>query len=989
MATGVASWSRRPLDGRGAAATISLAVAVAALAFAWPWLSPTTAGGGLERYAPERDGASMLIRNYGPEGRMVSWESRNLAFVPDLRAMNDLRRAQQVAIQKPYLEPGETGIPAQSLASRMADVQVAQSRSRALNAGGKTEDATDLLVHDPRGESLVGSYDAENDRDLIFEPHLLVLPSDLGPDREGWSSEGTFAGMDYESRGRVIGAGPFESDLGSFDDCLRVELTLTISQGDERVRDTTFRDRYCAGVGLVESEEESGGELTQRSVVLATDRITGDAGMEPPTLSEEQSSPGDPGGWSLARLTRTLPTGYVAESTISPVYVPTDPPVLLAAGRGGDLLALDPESGEVAWRFHAGGTVYGQPAFDPRSGRIFFGATDKRLYALDARGLFLWSFATGDNVAGRPLVAGDTVIFGGEDRSVHGLDAATGERRWSYNTGGPVASSAALAGGTAVIGSDDGAVYGLDPGTGERRWLHATGGPVEAAVTSDGSGGDTAYVASRDGNLYALDGATGEEAWRSNAGLALDTAPTLGEDAVFVVNAAGRLLAFDRKSGAKLWETDDERYAGSPALAGGSLIVAGKNGDVYRFGANGEREQTWESSGAGAGELTAPDFQLGPAVGGGAVWLADSNATVSRLGPVKGGPAPLAAAWLHDFTESPFDGGILAYTAADYQGRALVLDSEKDIYLIDPATGEGERAGSLAPEGGDLTAEPVVAGDTLLTATGGTLHAAGLPDGEELWRFEGEGTSLRPPAIAGDRVYWVSAGDGDPGEATGALHALDLASGEEEWRTPLEGFGSAGGVIIRDGTVFTSTAAFDAATGERKWKADVGGSEVGGPALDGERLFVGLTGTKGERGSVAALDAGDGRELWRADLGGDTLDATERPWVSGDTVIISTTAGDVIGLDAASGKERWRYEPPVPQLGAITVEEGRVWLALQDGEAFVLDAESGKAVGRFAELDLALDDFDFFQRPVVVGGEVVFPLGGHLLGLEEEPGGGP
>jgi outer membrane protein assembly factor BamB len=33
----------------------------------------------------------------------------------------------------------------------------------------------------------------------------------------------------------------------------------------------------------------------------------------------------------------------------------------------------------------------------------------------------------GDNVASRPVVAGDTVVFGGESRNVYGLDAGTGE----------------------------------------------------------------------------------------------------------------------------------------------------------------------------------------------------------------------------------------------------------------------------------------------------------------------------------------------------------------------------------------------------------------------------------------------------------------------------------------------------------------------------------------------------------------------------------
>ena len=77
-------------------------------------------------------------------------------------------------------------------------------------------------------------------------------------------------------------------------------------------------------------------------------------------------------------------------------------------------------------------------------GRIYIGCSDKHLYALDQRGLFLWSFATYDNIATRPVLAHNLVIFGSEDRHIYALDAETGELRWQYETGGAVVSSPAL-----------------------------------------------------------------------------------------------------------------------------------------------------------------------------------------------------------------------------------------------------------------------------------------------------------------------------------------------------------------------------------------------------------------------------------------------------------------------------------------------------------------------------------------------------------------
>src|SRR5262249_31706662 len=150
----------------------------------------------------------------------------------------------------------------------------------------------------------------------------------------------------------------------------------------------------------------------------------------------------------------------------------------------------------IRWSFHPTGTVYGPPAFDPEAGRIFFGASDKRLYALTAGGMFLWSFETGDNVATRPLVVGDLVVFGSEDGTLYALDAATGRQGWTAQAGAAVVSSPALVGNVIVIGSDDQTVYGLDAKTGEQLWTFVAGGAVEAPIVADEAG--TAYVASRD-----------------------------------------------------------------------------------------------------------------------------------------------------------------------------------------------------------------------------------------------------------------------------------------------------------------------------------------------------------------------------------------------------------------------------------------------------------------------------------------------------------
>lgn len=638
---------RRSFGETGALVALAVVIAAVALASAWPWL-PATGGDELDRYAPRRDGDSALIQTYDPQGRLISWESQNTAVVPTVDALSNLRQAQQDGIKAFYADPGETGPPPEEIPVRLDGVRVLELRSRTLRPDGSFEDTTSYIIREPDGgyrkaggEYFAGVY--TDSQDVLYAPPALVLPHDLGADREEWSQEGKVGGeFDYELTGRVLGSGPHDGPLGEFDDCLEVETRVSVSQEGAAPDVTTSREWYCAHVGLVEARVSDGdGDLTERRVVVATDRYPGRADLAPPPGLAGEAPLEDPAGWSLRRLTRTRPAGSPGESTIPPLYLPTDPPSLLTASRGGGLVAFDPADpvGKVRWRFDPAGTVYGAPAFDPETGRIYFGATDKKLYALDARGLFLWAFETGDNVAARPLVTDGAVVFGSEDGQVYALDARTGVELWEepFETGGPVVSSPALLGDdSAVIGSDDGAVYGLDAKTGERRWIFPTGGPVEAPIVADA---EAAYVASNDGNLYALD-AKGRELWRAQVGTTLRAAPALGGDVVFVVDETGDLTAIDRRSGRELWEARDGRYAGAQLVVGETLVVAGDDGRVYRFGLDGEEGESWTAPDAptvAAGDETAePGFELGPTTGGGAIWLADDNATVSRLGPAVG-----------------------------------------------------------------------------------------------------------------------------------------------------------------------------------------------------------------------------------------------------------------------------------------------------------------------------------------------------------------
>ena len=954
---------------------LPLLVFVVALFFAFPWLpEPSPAGAALERYSPTRDGGSLLIETHDGDGKSVSTESQNLAMIPDLRAFTESSQTLSDGLEENYGSP-----------ENMEDAQVVAVRRRTLEESGEVSDTTDTLVLEPRGMLLLASREGDAGTEIVFDQPAVLLPADLAPGKT-WRSEGKAGPVDYRLNGRVTDNGAYDGELGSFDDCLFVVTETTFSQPGSPGERTSFEDTYCAGVGLVESTEfDESGEMVERNIVVATDQAPAkrEATLPPATLEPDAGASGDPASWRLGHFDRLRPTEESTPSTIAPTYVPTDPPVVLAAAQEGDLLALEAgeNRGRIRWRFHPEGTIYGPPAFDAKTGRIYFGATDKKLYALDARGLFLWAFETGDNVASRPVVAGDTVVFGCENRNVYGLDAATGKKRWTVRTGGPVVSSPAFEDGVVVVGSDDGAVYGLDPSTGREEWRYITDGPVEAPVTAvDG----VAYVASRSGELTALDAGTGKEIWTSPKGEILRTAPAVGEEEVFVVDDAQGLLAFDRQTGKRRWEKPNGSYVGPPLIARDELLVARSDGHIQRVAFDGGIRGGWDGAVAGNPLDGDPAFSIGPTSGGGSVWAASDKAAVLRLGR-KTGPAHIEPVWADAFANPPFTGDAPQYTAAGYRSEALLFGAGNNVYLLDVMSGEARRVGALDNVSGSPRSEPVVAGETLLAASGDALHAAHLPDAEPLWRYEA-GPSLRPPVVAEEKVLWVSL----PG-SEGTLSALDLGTGEELWKAALPG---AGGVVVGDETAYANPAsAFGLDSGKRLWRSDsVGASASGGPALSasGDLLFAGTAGGGDNPASVVAVDSLSGEEVWQAGLGDDAVDPSDRLWTSDDVVVAPLFSGDVMALDAETGEEVWRYEPPSPRFGTITEQGGKVWFALQNGEVLALDAGSGEISARSNDYSLNLSGTNLDQRPAFVGGTLVLGVGTYVLGFEP-PGevGGP
>jgi outer membrane protein assembly factor BamB len=135
------------------------------------------------------------------------------------------------------------------------------------------------------------------------------------------------------------------------------------------------------------------------------------------------------------------------------------------------IYALDARTGSLVWKAPAPSPqpFWKMVFMDPSKSspvvageRVFVGI-DKNLTALDrATGKVLWQAPTGRKVDSTPLVVGDIVYVGSDDRSFYAFDAATGKRVWSFATLGSVSSSPNYGEGMIIVGSDDGALYAFE-----------------------------------------------------------------------------------------------------------------------------------------------------------------------------------------------------------------------------------------------------------------------------------------------------------------------------------------------------------------------------------------------------------------------------------------------------------------------------------------------------------------------------------------------
>lgn len=181
----------------------------------------------------------------------------------------------------------------------------------------------------------------------------------------------------------------------------------------------------------------------------------------------------------------------------------------------------------------------------------------------------------------QPVVADDTVYVGAGDGGFHAVAADSGKRRWRFDTRGAIRNAAAVAGDAVYVGSMDGNVYALARADGRERWRSDTGAPIDAAlVVHEGR----VLAGNRGAGLLSLDAATGETKWRLFFwGSWVESTPVVRDGVIYVGSSdLRRVSAIDPADGRVLWRTDVYGWTwGTPLVTDDHIYVGVAGGTPY------------------------------------------------------------------------------------------------------------------------------------------------------------------------------------------------------------------------------------------------------------------------------------------------------------------------------------------------------------------------------------------------------------------------
>jgi outer membrane protein assembly factor BamB len=282
------------------------------------------------------------------------------------------------------------------------------------------------------------------------------------------------------------------------------------------------------------------------------------------------------------------PTIGSSDVEVAPTYAGG---YLYAGASDGRVYQLDAATGEFVWAYDAG-DVGGITVVDNVAYVTGENSTDDVLYALDATTReVLWTYgkpSTGYGMSG-PAVESGVVYVTHDGQGTYAVDAATGTEVWSRAIAGsssrlhsPVVEAGVVYVDDTTYSSTDARIYALAAADGTTRW--STPANVDGYTgSSPALANDTLYFTA-DGALRAVNASSGNPRWNTSICTAAEHSPAYAGGVVYVPTTDSAIRAYDADTGDLVWRYDAYSYeAFSPAVVGGTLYATGLENADYTY----------------------------------------------------------------------------------------------------------------------------------------------------------------------------------------------------------------------------------------------------------------------------------------------------------------------------------------------------------------------------------------------------------------------
>ncbi|MCL7944856.1 outer membrane protein assembly factor BamB [Marinobacter sp. ATCH36] len=235
--------------------------------------------------------------------------------------------------------------------------------------------------------------------------------------------------------------------------------------------------------------------------------------------------------------------------------------MLYAASAEGEIWAVDPENGAVAWYQDLNEDISAGVGGD--QGNLYLITRDAQLKALSREdGTELWEQPLPNEALASPQSNGRLVVVQTIDGKVLAFNTNGGEKAWQYDSDVPVLSMRAAA--SPLVGADlvlaslaNGKLMAISTESGQPVWQYEVGQPQ----------GRT--------ELERLVDVAGE--------------PLILESAAMVVGYQGKLALVDLQSGQEIWSRSESSLQ-SPMIGNGNIFIAGADGDITAYRGSDRRE---------------------------------------------------------------------------------------------------------------------------------------------------------------------------------------------------------------------------------------------------------------------------------------------------------------------------------------------------------------------------------------------------------------